>query len=789
MRKKGRAACCAVLWLGALGCSRADVANPPAPAVVTDGTPVVWEQGSAALRLQVHQDGGYSVLRAGQEWLTGAPTAVHCGSQWYSTQPVSGQQVLRLVNTQFAAGRDALGVYTGDQITWDAGGTPFVTAFRIYDNKDRIVFTQSFPKGATGTAIPPGDSSAALSAFPSFQTAGKAQTLHTLTYQGTFAGPQRGLGLLAFSGGTDGGVPLVLSDEASHSLVLSPLNRFKDGVQTRSPDVGGALDCGVQGQITSLPGGFALQTILTAGPGVTDSLYAWGSDLLAYSGKPRTGPAHDPTVTHLGYWTDNGSFYYYLTEPGKDYETTMLDLRASHARSGLPFAYYQLDSWWYYKGKDGGVDRWEARPEVFPDGVGGFHAKLGLPLVLHNRWWSPATAYASQYPFVVDEKSAVPTQRPFWDYLLAKNKQEGALVYEQDWLVDQYHRAAALRRDPDAAGDWLGNMGRAAGANDMTVQYCMPLPADLLQSTQIPAVTQTRVSGDYHPGSSQWRIGATSLLAWSLGLAPFKDTFWTTANEPGSPYGAKTREPNTQLETLVSALSAGPIGPGDKLGLTNVALLMKTCRHDGLLLKPDKPATPIDRWFLGDIPGDVWDANTSLGANRWHFVLAAGLTSPITLSAGDLSAAGRYVAFNPDAGTVTAFDASHPVPLSSAPRGPNAVPFTYLIFAPQTSKGWAFLGETSKFVTVSPQRFADISSDGLRLTLLGSPGEPVIVQWSAPASPLHVTVSNQSAPQFPPGQTPPPTMPNGWNYDDKRHILTGFVTIPQNGGATVQVQP
>ena len=63
-----------------------------------------------------------------------------------------------------------------------------------------------------------------------------------------------------------------------------------------------------------------------------------------------------------------------------------------------------------------------------------------------------------------------------------------------------------------------------------------------LQSVELPAVTQIRVSDDYVPGPDwthqdsapeQWRIGGSSILADALSLAAFKDNFWTNASEPG----------------------------------------------------------------------------------------------------------------------------------------------------------------------------------------------------------------------------------------------------------------
>jgi hypothetical protein len=47
---------------------------------------------------------------------------------------------------------------------------------------------------------------------------------------------------------------------------------------------------------------------------------------------------------------------------------------------------------------------------------------------------------------------------------------------------------------------------------------------------------QARVSDDYQPGNDQWKIGISSILAHALGVAPFKDNFWTTSYQPGNKY-------------------------------------------------------------------------------------------------------------------------------------------------------------------------------------------------------------------------------------------------------------
>ena len=44
-----------------------------------------------------------------------------------------------------------------------------------------------------------------------------------------------------------------------------------------------------------------------------------------------------------------GGYYYYHTENGKDYQDTMLDVKAYIQSIKLPVYGFQFDSWWYYR--------------------------------------------------------------------------------------------------------------------------------------------------------------------------------------------------------------------------------------------------------------------------------------------------------------------------------------------------------------------------------------------------------------------------------------------------------
>src|SRR5947209_20061906 len=51
---------------------------------------------------------------------------------------------------------------------------------------------------------------------------------------------------------------------------------------------------------------------------------------------------------------------------------------------------------------------------------------------------------------------------------------------------------------------------------------------------------------------------------------------------------------------LVSTLSAGPVGVGDRIADLNGQNLLLAVRGDGVIVKPDVPLTPIDQTFIND---------------------------------------------------------------------------------------------------------------------------------------------------------------------------------------------
>lgn len=431
---------------------------------------VVSALSASPVKLEVRPDtraeGAYSVLLDGVEWLpAGKPVEF-----WHhGTRLSAAGGGLTAEHASTTHGADSLGDFARHATVWRARTSPpmrFVTAVRVYAHA--AVFEQQYPDGAS--PVEPGAGQPLASTFPSFlvraepssagpgrrgflQYIGEMIGSHYRAGEWTAAAAARGaLG----PGGLSGTGPLVLFAESlASSAVLSPLASAMATSQhvDATAEPGPTLGYGLHGNVTHVPAGFRLETIVVAsGGGVRAAMLAWGDALLARTGKARSHAwASDLTLQYLGYSTDAGSYYYYRTAPGASYEQTIVGL-AEYARAArLPFAYWLADSWWYYKEHPGGgVTNWTARPEVFPSGLASVYARTGLAVQAHNRFWSAKTNYTRDFKFVVAEPTperahplALPVERRFWDWLMRGAAAWGMRVYEQDWLDAQVRPACA----------------------------------------------------------------------------------------------------------------------------------------------------------------------------------------------------------------------------------------------------------------------------------------------------------------------------------------------------------
>lgn len=550
--------------------------------------------------------------------------------------------------------------------------------------------------------------------------------------------------------GLDSGPLVLFSNSSGDAIVLSSFSQFMaaSAVYSETKDGGMAVTWGVMGTVTTIPAHFHLWTIASySSQGINKAISAWGEVLRQYYGRGTEYRDSDMTNNYIGFYTDNGAYYYYKTEPGMNYEKTLVSEIKYALQNNIPYRYIQYDSWFYYKGSRHGVTEWVAMPSIFPSGMDFVWNNTGLPVVAHNRWWSDKTVYAKQnggkYDFVVETETrkALPTDQSFWDDLLQQSRKWGLIVYEQDWLNYQFDGMDATVSDVTLGRKWLLQMGKGARKNGLTIQYCMSPPRHMLQSLEIPVVSQARVSDDYQPGNDQWQIGVTSMVAHALGVAPFKDNFWTTTNQPGNPYSRS--EPYPELQSVVATLSTGPVGPSDRINYSNPELIMRSCNADGLILKPSKPAMALDLQIVKSafekFTCEVWSTYSRISGLLFGIIFAADCTRNETVTISPYDAGfGRYFAesiafswFNPKQSVRYAEGA--PLTLTGCKKKPFCLYMTSpVIVNPTNLQKTILYGELSKWVPISPKRVTEIhfSLDDIYVTLQGGSGERVVFSYS-----------------------------------------------------------
>jgi hypothetical protein len=275
-----------------------------------------------------------------------------------------------------------------------------------------------------------------------------------------------------------------------------------------------------------------------------------------------------------------------------------------------------------------------------------------------------------------------------------------------------------------------------------------------------------------------------------MGMRPMVDVVWTTENQAGDPRWPTPYKPKPNIvhDIVCAALSTGPLGFGDLINGTNASLLLRASRSDGTLLKPASSAVRIDRHYARAGGAEVWLAPTTpatsadpdrcaiansmpdLSEPSWSqqqpwgwSILATNVNgsapsgAPImidelwpapALGAKFLVAVvertGPYppprCANGSDASTCLAlWDERTPLVVDTAGHGDGSIHnFTLLTAAPVLASGWALLGDLSKFVPVSPQRFVRVapplagSSAPFEVDVIGSPGEEISISLVAP---------------------------------------------------------
>lgn len=399
-----------------------------------------------------------------------------------------------------------------------------------------ILFEQTMLQGFQGTrAVPPQSCVQThckrippILNYPSFDlTRGEASSAVAFTWAGTFATlspfspskpPGRGAG------------PVMWKTVSSphYTAIVLPLSHALDHVVSGSKAV---ASWGLSSEIDSLPNNTTLRVLLLVGDGITDTVALLRQVLGEYHHLARP-PASDLVTSTLGYWTDNGAFYYsdiYDHAPSCCNHSVLVAAVQKMVADGVPIRYVQMDDWWYRGHKAVFVNcatKWVAKNNLFPGGMAGLSHDLSLPLLVYFAFFCPKNEYATQCDFVSDStrRFAVPGTKCESDKLFSMMLSEHGQMagFEIDFLDHNLLAVPSVRGQAGRSQGWLDGLESALHRRGLSQQWCMALPGHALASLTCPSVTSFRTSQDYawngnvyfagggaagvaHPSSSQQR--------------------------------------------------------------------------------------------------------------------------------------------------------------------------------------------------------------------------------------------------------------------------------------------
>jgi hypothetical protein len=715
-------------------------------------------EADAGLALVLDADGQARVAWSEVDWL--GPVGFGGCAPGLPDGPLS-----RATPPRSFEGEDALGRCRGLEFEWTGLALPLRTTVRAYRERSVLVFRVEATAELRGLATGAFDRPAV--AWPWLRPEARAEGgapsgARAFGYQYTeFALPTAsdaslaGFFLLPFRPAVV--EPLLLQAPDGRTLLLAPLDAFHEQVIAVPRDAaraGVGVRCGWHGDLDTAPSGFASELAIWAGPGPRAALDAWGRWLQTRHGTRRPGRSADALGARLSYWTDNGAAYWYRSEPGLDVPGTLVAVAHSLREQGIPFHAFQLDSWFYPHEKTRSFDdegdrtvpptgllTWEPRPDLLPDGLPALRRALGdPPLVAHCRHFSSASPYFEGFAAWRDGDRAHPRDDALYRRLLHQAAGWGVETFEHDWLIECFLGVRGLREAPGRARAWQEALDRAAAEQGLTLQWCMPSPADFFQTVTLDRVTSIRTSGDY-----RYVIGNASLWAWflytnalarALGLHPFKDVFLSSREGAGL-----DGDPHAEAEALLAALSAGPVGLGDRAGRSDRDLVLRTCRPDGVLVRPDVPIAALDRCFAAHAVLDpvplVGEAHSRHPAGRWHYLVALHawrgerpLRDRIALSdLGALRPEAPVIAYDWRGGGAMRLEPDAGIDLELAPLA-----WDYRVLCPVLPGEIAVFGDPTRYATAGDQRIAGIHArdDGVGFDVLGVADEVVpLAGWSA----------------------------------------------------------
>jgi hypothetical protein len=250
----------------------------------------------------------------------------------------------------------------------------------------------------------------------------------------------------------------------------------------------------------------------------------------------------------------------------------------------------------------------------------------------------------------------------------------------------------------------------------------------------LTSLTSIRTSGDHGyligPGELWAWFLITNVLARSLGLHPYKDVFRSDRTNA---------DHHAEVEALLSALSTGPVGIGDPAGRADRDLVLRTCRADGVLVRPDVPLAVVDQCFAHHpvaravpLVAEAWSDHA---AGRWTYAVTLNVCRAEQRldQMVDLAELGTAAPHWPVAcwdwrtATATRLEPNDGWPIALDP-----LEWDLRVLAPILPAGIAVIGDPTRYATAGDARLGAVeaTADGVRFTVLGAGEFVTIVGWA-----------------------------------------------------------
>lgn len=246
-----------------------------------------------------------------------------------------------------------------------------------------------------------------------------------------------------------------------------------------------------------------------------------------------------------------------------------------------------------------------------------------------------------------------------------------------------------------------------------------------------------------------------AMFYWSLGLIPWKDSFWTL-NKPifNCTYAPHCWEKNNFLQAAVAVLMGGPVTIGDGIFFSNFSLLNSLTNDvDNTILKPSVPAVyfPLTFQIDFDLPNSLLGSELLKSGSqifysysqgkKIHYLLAANLTQSISVNAEQFFGEKNNLwSYNWHSGEIA------PVSPLILPKNliPKYVPnntdcndppcdekidLNYFLVATELIGEFVIFGDVTKLISLADSVFSDfqIQSDEFRISVSASIGRPINV--------------------------------------------------------------